>query len=300
MAAARELIVLGTAGQSPTVARSQSSYVLRWADELVVFDPGENTQRQLLLARVHTTRITRVFITHFHGDHCLGLPGVVQRRRLLGATTPLRLHYGEWGTESVERLLHGNEVDFDLDVVHEPHVPGTTISLTRFDVTGLPLEHTTQTIGWRLEERAARHLLPDRLRELGIAGPDAGRLKENGHVTIDGRRVDIGDVSEIRPGHSFAFVMDTRMCDNARRLADGVDLLVCEATYLDDERDRARRNGHLTAVQAATLAAEAGVGRLVLSHFSERYDDLEPFRVEAGEVFPEVVVARDLDVVEVP
>ncbi len=292
--------MLGTAGQSPTVARSQNSYVLRWGDALVVFDPGENTQRQLLLAGVHTTRITRVFITHFHGDHCLGLPGLVQRRRLLGATTPLSLHYGDWGSESIDRLLHGNEVDFDLDVIQLPHVPGTTMSLERFDVTGLALDHTTQTMGWRLEEPAGRHVLPERRDALRIEGPDAGRVKAEGRLDVGGRSVDLDEVSEVRPGHSFAFVMDTRMCDNARRLADGVDMLVCEATYLDDERERAERNGHLTAVQAAELAAESGVGRLVLSHFSERYDDLEPFRAEASAVFPDVVVARDLDVIEVP
>ena len=292
-----ELIVLGTAGQSPTRDRSQSSYVLRWEDELIVFDPGEGTQRQLILAGVHTSRITRLFITHFHGDHCLGLPGLVQRRRLIGATKPLHLHYADWGSDSIAHLLSGSEIDFDLGLEHHPHVPGATTPHGKFDVTGLALDHTVAAIGWRLEEPPTRHLLPDRLAQLGITGPDAGRIRAEGHVVRDGHTVTFEQVSEVRPGRSFAFVMDTRLCDNARRLAEGVDLLVCEATYLSQDAQHAADKGHLTAAQAARLAADAGARRLVLSHFSERYDDLAPLHAESAAIFPDVVVARDLDVI---
>ncbi|MDH3708141.1 MAG: ribonuclease Z [Acidimicrobiia bacterium] len=300
MASARELIVLGTAGQSPTLTRSQSSYVLRWLDELIVIDPGEGTQRQLLSSEVHTSRITRVLVTHFHGDHCLGLPGLVQRRRLLGAHAPLPIHYGEWGDEHLDGLLTGSDIDFDLGIERHPHAPGTIEHLGALDLTGLALDHSVATIGWRLDEPAGPHLLPERLDELGIQGADIGRLRSEGRLELDGRTVELDEVSEVRRGRSFAFVMDTRLCDNARRLAEGVDLLVCESTYLHDDADRARDNGHLTAIQAAQLAADAGVGRLVLSHFSERYDDLDPFEHEAATIFPDVVVARDLDVVPVP
>ena len=298
---ARELTVLGTAGQSPTRERSQSSYVLRWNDELIVFDPGEGTQRQLLHAEVHTARITRVCITHLHGDHCLGLAGMVQRRRLLGARRPLVIHHGSWATEGIERLLHGNEIDFDLGVELRPHEPGTTERVDGFDLTALALDHTTDTVGWRLEDLPARHMLPDRLEALGVRGFDIGRLAEEGSVDTGKRTVTLDEVSEVRPGvHSFAFVMDTRWCDNALRLAEGVDLLVCEATYLDVDRELAAAHGHLTAAEAARLAVEAGARRLVLSHYSERYTDLAPFRAEAEAIHPDVVVAEDLTVVPVP
>ncbi|MGI9602157.1 MAG: ribonuclease Z [Acidimicrobiales bacterium] len=295
----RELVVLGTAGQSPTRGRSQSSYVLRWLDQLMVFDPGEGTQRQLLFTDVHTSRINRVFISHFHGDHCLGLPGLVQRRRLLGATKALHLHYGDWGEDSMARLLSGAEIDFDLGLEHHPHQPGSTLEVDGLAITGLALDHTTKSIGWRLEEPEEVHLLPHRLAELGLSGPEAGSIKSDGRIEHEGQVIELSEVSEVRAGRSFAFVMDTRLCDNAARLARGVDLLVCESTYLSSDAQRAHDNGHLTVAQAAQLAADAGVGQLVLSHFSERYDDLEPFESEAGEIFPNVVVARDLDVIAV-
>lgn len=296
----RELIVLGTAAQSPTAERGQSSYALRWDERSYVFDPGENTQRQMMRARLHISRTRRVFITHFHGDHCLGLPGLVQRWRLFGRGDRLALHYPSWGRENIDRLLHGSAIDFDLGIEHQPIEPGETQLHDGLAITALELDHTVPTIGWRLEEPPQRHLLPGELARLGIEGEAAGRLKRAGTIVYDGRTVEIGEVSEIRPGVTFAFLMDTRVCDNAIRLAQGADLMVAEATYLDEHTDLAAAHGHLTATQAARIAADAGVRRLVLSHFSERYDEVEPFRVEAAALFPDVTAARDLDVVRFP
>lgn len=298
--AARELIVLGTSAQTPTASRNQSSYVLRWNDELVVIDPGENTQQLMMQAGVHVGRVDRVLVTHFHGDHCLGLPGLLQRRRLSGRPSRVSLHYGDWGDDHVDRLLGGSAIDFDLGVDRFPHRSGQTLALPGFDLTGLALDHTVPTMGWRIEEPPRRHLVPELLAAAGVEGADAGRLRRTGRVDVAAGTVRIGDVSEVRRGRSFAFVMDTRPCPNAETLALDVDLLVCEATYLDADADRADANGHMTATQAATLARTAGARRLVLSHFSERYDDLAGFRAEAGAVFDDVVVPEDFTCVPVP
>lgn len=297
---ARELIVLGTSAQTPTATRNQSSYVLRWKDELIVIDPGENTQQLMMRAGVHVGRVDRVLVTHFHGDHCLGLPGLLQRRRLSGRPTRVSLHYGDWGDEHIERLLGGSAIDFDLGIDRFPHRSGETVPLPHFDLTGLVLDHTVPAMGWRIEEPPRRHLLPERLAEAGVEGPDAGRLRRDGAIDVAEGTVRVADVSEMRRGRSFAFVMDTRPCANAELLARDVDLLVCEATYLDAETDRAAANGHMTASQAATLARDCGARRLVLSHFSERYDDLAGFRTEAEAVFDHVVVPADFTHVRVP
>jgi ribonuclease Z len=143
-------------------------------------------------------------------------------------------------------------------------------------------------------------MLPERLEAAGVRGPDVGRLQRAGQVTTATGTVRLEEVSIDRPGQVLAFVMDTRRCDTAVELAANADLLVCEATFLEDDQDLALAYGHLTAAQAAWLAREAGARRLVLTHFSQRYTDSGRFAAEAGEIFPDVVVANDLDVIPVP
>ena len=300
---ARELVVLGTASQAPTRHRNHNGYLLRWDAEGLLFDPGEGTQRQLLLAGVASSAITRMCITHFHGDHCLGLPGVLQRLSLDQVAHPVPVWYPASGQEFYDRLrrcaLYNDTVDVrphpvDDDGAVDPGPDPFTLIAGRLD-------HRADTFGWRVVEPDGRKMLPDRLDEVGITGPDVGRLQREGSlVTADGRVVTVEAMSEHRQGQVFAFVMDTRLCDGAVALAEGADLLVCESTFLERDADLAAAYGHLTAAQAARLAVEAGARRLVLTHFSQRYPDDAAFGAEAGEIFPDVVVVRDLDRVPVP
>lgn len=296
----RELVVLGTASQAPTRERNHNGYVLRWDDELILFDPGEGTQRQMLLAGVASPKLTRVCITHFHGDHCLGLPGVLQRRSLDRATGELEVHFPASGSAYYERLRHA-AIYADRAPVHaRPAEPGTVVATPAFTLEARSLRHRVDTLGWRVVEPDGRRFLPERLAALGITGPDVGRLRRDGVLDVGGRRVTLAEVSAPRRGQRFAFVMDTALCDEAFALADGADLLVCEATFLSGDEHLAREYGHLTAAQAARIAAESGARRLVLSHFSQRYPDPAAFLAEAKEVFDDVVVASDLDRVDVP
>ncbi|MGH9039368.1 MAG: ribonuclease Z [Acidimicrobiia bacterium] len=300
---ARELIVLGTASQAPTRYRNHNGYLLRWDTEGLLFDPGEGTQRQMLLAGVASSAVTRICITHFHGDHCLGLPGVLQRLSLDRVSHPVAVHYPASGQEFFERLrtcaLYDDAVPVAPRPVSEPGVidPGPA----PFRLEALRLDHRADTFGYRLVEPDGRRMLPERLEAAGVTGPDIGRLQREGSLaTPDGRRVTLEEMSEHRPGQRFAFVMDTRLCDAAFALAEGADLLVCESTFLSADAGLAADYGHLTAAQAARIAAESGVRRLVLTHFSQRYVDPGAFAAEAGEVFPEVVVAADLDRISMP
>jgi ribonuclease Z len=300
---ARELVVLGTASQAPTRHRNQNGYLLRWDAEGLLFDPGEGTQRQLLLAGVASSAITRICITHFHGDHCLGLPGVLQRLSLDRVSHPVGVWYPAAGQEFYDRLrrcaLYNDTVEVRPHPVHRAGAvdPGPE----PFALLAARLDHRAETFGWRVAEPDGRRMLPDRLEEGGITGPDIGLLQREGSlVTMGGRVVTLEAMSEPRRGQVFAFVMDTRLCDGAVALAEDADLLVCESTFLECDADLAAAYGHLTAAQAARLAVEAGARQLVLTHFSQRYPDDAVFAAEAGEIFPDVVVVRDLDRVPVP
>ncbi len=299
----RELVVLGTASQAPTRYRNHNGYLLRWDDFDVLFDPGEGTQRQMLLAGVVASRIRVICITHFHGDHCLGLPGVLQRMALDGVTHPVHVLYPAAGQSYFERLRHASVFrDERLDVRPVPvEADGPVLAPTEaITIWARRLDHEPETFGWRLEEATGRTLLPARLRALGIVGPDVGELVRRGSADVGGRRVSVEEVSAPRAGQSVAVVMDTGRCEAAVALARAADLVLCESTFATSEEVLARKWRHLTAVDAARVAHEAGARLLVLAHFSQRYPDVEPLVAEAAAVFPTVVAARDLDRIALP
>ncbi|MEO8696928.1 MAG: ribonuclease Z [Acidimicrobiales bacterium] len=298
----RALTILGTAAQSPTATRNQNGYLLRWDDEAILFDPGEGTQRQMLLARTSAASLTRICITHFHGDHCLGLPGVVQRRSLDPNPSPLDLHYPARGHRHIEALLAATVWDTDmLEVRLHPMSDGDSIALdehSRLDAKAL--DHTTDTLGWRIEEGPRRHLQVEKITDLGIEGPAIGKLQKQGWYEQHGRRIDIEEVSVVTPGQRFALVMDTRRCAAASELAEGADLLVIEATYLESEAALAAPHGHLTAREAAEIGRGAIARRTVLSHFSDRYTELTAYAEQTRDILEDCIVGIDLTVVAVP
>jgi ribonuclease Z len=300
--AARELVVLGTASQAPTRTRNHNGYFLRWDGEGLLFDPGEGTQRQMLLAGVASSALTRICLSHFHGDHCLGVPGVVQRLSLDRVAHPVVAHYPASGQAYFDRLRHASVFHEVAELREEPvTADGVVATGASGTLEVRRLDHLVESFGYRLVEPDGRRMLPEELARHGIAGPDVGRLQRAGSLTVAGRTVRVEEVSVPRPGQRFAFVMDTRLCDGVHALADGADLLVVESTFLAEDAALADRYGHLTARQAGAVAREGGVRRLVLSHFSQRYPDPERFREEAAEEFAgEIVVAADLDRIAVP
>lgn len=290
----RELVILGTASQVPTRTRNHNGYFLRWDGQGLLFDPGEGTQRQMIHAGVSATQITRICLTHVHGDHCFGLPGVLSRMALDGVAHPVHLHYPASGEDVVRALVSISSPGIDLRL--HPHSGGDTIA-DGLEVRGLL--HRIETCGYRLTEPDGRTMLAERLAAAGIAGPDVGRLQREG--TLDG--VVLNDVSIPRPGQRFAFIMDTAPCPGAEELADGADLVVAESTFSNDDGGLARQYRHLTAGQAGELAAAAAVRNLVLTHFSSRYgDDTGLLEAQAAARAPDTAVtaARDLQTIPFP
>ncbi len=295
----RELVVLGTASQVPTRHRNHNGYVLRWDGEGILFDPGEGTQRQMLHAGVAAHDLTRICVTHFHGDHSLGLAGVIQRVNLDRVPHPVTAHYPASGRHYFERLRYATAYRETVQLTEVPVEDDGVIDRTAaFTLEARRLSHPVESFGYRLVEPDGRRMLPGRLAAHGITGPAVGALLRDG--TLDG--VSVAEVSEPRPGQRFAFVMDTRLCDGVYELADGCDLLVIESTFLTEDATLASEHGHLTAAQAGRVAADAGVRHLVLTHFSQRYTDPAAFEREAREAgfTGELTVARDLDRVPVP
>lgn len=295
----RELVVLGTASQVPTRRRNHNGYLLRWDTEGILFDPGEGTQRQMLRAGVSAHALTRLCVTHFHGDHALGLPGVIQRINLDRVPHPVTAHYPAGGQEYFDRLRRATSYRETVRLREEPVRGDGVLAVTgAFTLSAHRLSHPVETYGYRLAEPDSRRILPERLAEHGIEGPDVGRLQREGTL----RGVTLEQVSEPRPGQRFAFVMDTRLCEGVHALAQGCDLLVIESTFLDEDASLAASYGHLTAGQAGRVAAECGVRHLVLTHFSQRYEDPEAFarQARAAGFAGELTVADDLMRVPVP
>ncbi|MEL6984044.1 MAG: MBL fold metallo-hydrolase, partial [Actinomycetota bacterium] len=211
----RELIVLGTASQAPTRHRAHNGYVLRWDDQLILFDPGEGAQRQCILAGVAVARLTAICLTHFHGDHCLGLPGIIQRRALDARSSgdglpPLPVFHPADGAEYLERMRYATIYHDTANL--EPHPiaeAGPVAHLGSFQLSCAALSHRVPTFGYRLSEPDGIRMDQPRLAERRISGPDVGRLVEQGWLSTPGGRVELDEVSAPRRGQSMAFIMDT-------------------------------------------------------------------------------------------
>jgi ribonuclease Z len=299
---AREVIILGTSSQVPTRERSHNACLLRFDNYGILFDPGEGTQRQMLKAGLSSSDINRICVTHFHGDHCLGLPGVIQRISLDGVPYEIPVHYPASGEEYYQRLRYATSFYDRALTVPAPVKHAGLIATGPFgSLYAQRLWHSLEAFGYRLVEPDGRRMLPERLAEAGIRGPDVSVLQRDGYFDTALGRVTLDEMSTVRRGQVVAYVMDTGVCAEAVELAGAADLLVIEATFLSSEAEVARYAGHLTAADAGRIAAEAGVRRLLLTHFSQRYPDTRPFADEAAAYFMgDIVLGADLSRVAVP
>jgi ribonuclease Z len=301
----RACTFLGTASQAPTRTRNHNALFLRWDELGILFDPGEGTQRQMLLAGLSSSQITHICITHFHGDHCLGLAGIIQRLSLDRVDHPVEVIYPASGQVYFERLRHASSFYEVATLVPRPVAVsvGEEVVIGRAGKGNLiarALDHGIDCQGYRLQEDSGVRMLPERLAECGISGASVRRLMLEGQLEVAGRVVKLEEVSEYRPGQSCAVIMDTRLCPGAEALAQGVDLLVCESTYQQTEAAEAYDHFHMTAAGAADLASRAGAKRLALTHFSQRYPTREGFQAEASAMHGDVHVADDLSQVHLP
>lgn len=291
----RDLVILGCSSQQPTRYRNHGAYLLRWNGEGFLFDPGEGTQRQFIFANVAPTCVNRIFVSHFHGDHCLGLGSMLMRLNLDKVTHPIHCYYPASGKKYFDRLRYGTMYHEMIKVIEHPVTQEGLIEDTgTFKIEAAYLDHGVDNLGWRITESDTRKFDAEKLELYGIKGPLVKRLQEKGFFEINGKKILLDEVSWIRKGDSFAIVIDTLPCKNAVHLARDANLFLCESTYLEEHADLAANHYHLTAKQAAMIAKEAGAQTLILTHYSARYLNVQQFAYEAKKIFPNTFAAEDL------
>jgi ribonuclease Z len=290
------LTFLGTAGSWPTKERSASAIALDLESELVLLDCGEGTQRQMFQSSASFMRVRRIFLTHYHGDHFLGLPGLIQSMCLNHREAPLDIYGPPDSEEMVGRALGLGHYTLRFPVEVHPLTPGTSLELDGYTVRTAHAEHPVPALAYRIEERPKRGRFDGpRAREMGIHGPDFARLEAGETVRVGHQVVRPEDVmGPARPGRSVVYSGDSAPTDSLTRLADRATILIHESTAAADLEKEANAWGHSSARQAAECARVANAGALFLTHFSARYKELEPLEAEARVVFAGTTAARDL------
>ncbi|MFB6101729.1 MAG: ribonuclease Z [Haloplanus sp.] len=297
---------LGTSGAVPTTQRAPSAVLVNREGDRFLFDCGEGTQRQMM--RFGTGfDISQIFVTHLHGDHILGIPGLIQSFDFNDRTAPLAIHVPPRSRDEIRELVHagGHQPGYPVRI-HEVTPGSVAYDAEAFEVRTVETDHRTRSMGFALvEDDRPGRFDRERAEELGVpVGPKFGRLHEGEAVELDDGRVIQPEqvVGEPRPGRRLVYTGDTRPVDAVVEVAEGADLLIHDATFADDERDRARHTGHSTAREAGQVAARANAKRLALTHLSSRYaGEWERLEREALGVFDgECFVASDGQAVEVP
>jgi ribonuclease Z len=294
------VLFLGTAGSMPTVQRAPASLLIRRGGDRILIDCGEGSQRQLLRS-VGLPDIEHVFLTHFHADHFLGLPGMLKTFGLRGRTVPLTVHgpRGLAGLMSDLRRIYG-KLGYELRI--RELAASEQVEMSGYRIGAFAVSHRVEALGYALveDERPGR-FDPARARRLGVAeGPLFGELQRGSPVEAGGSVIRPEQVmGEARPGRKLVFTGDTEPCETTVAVAEGAELLVHDGTFSQDEVERARQTGHSTAPEAAAIARRAGVSLLAVTHLSSRYFG-PAIEKEARAVFESTVVPRDFDLIEVP
>lgn len=293
------LTILGSSSALPKPDRFTTAHVLQAHGRFFLIDCGEGTQIQLRKYRIRFSRIHHIFITHLHGDHFFGLPGLISSFNLMGRKTPLHI----FGPQRLEEIIRGIHFAMDEQLNYElifhsldPKKAELILDLPKVSVRTVPLKHKIPALGFVFEEKEGLRNIPkDRVIEAGLSIQEILALKSGMDVErSDGSWLyaDEMTVPGARPV-KYAFISDTRYAESIIPAIEGVDLLYHEATYLDAMKKRAKETGHSTAAEAAGIALRAGVKKLIIGHFSARYKDIQPLLDEARAIFPETVGAED-------
>lgn len=290
-----QITFLGTSSMVPTKERNQIAVFLSYDTEGILFDCGEGTQRQFKIAGISLTKATKILISHWHGDHVLGLPGLMQTLSSLEYAGKLEI-YGPVGTKKrMDKMFEAFVFDKRLDFAVKEIKSGIFFENNEFQLEAYPLEHGIETLGYRFIEKDRRKVDMKKARKLGIPeGPLIGKLQQNKPIEHNGKKIMPDDVTYEENGKKIAYITDTVLCDACFRIAEDSDLLICEATYSSKLAGKSEEYGHMTARQAAQVANKANVKQLVLIHFSARYKNTQELEEDARDLFDNVICAKDL------
>ncbi len=298
-----QIVFLGTSGSWPTPKRNVSAIAVKRGPEVILFDCGEGTQRQFMQSKLSFMQVSRIFLTHFHGDHFLGLPGLIQSMNFFGRETPLEV-YGPTGAERlVTVVLSLGYFNPGFPVRAKELAAGASVDCGEYTVTAFEAVHTVPGLSYVLEEkmRPGRFSL-EKAKELGIpAGPLYSQLQEGHAVTVSGRTIQPDAVlGPPRRGRKVVYTGDSMPHEGLTKMAQGADVLIHDATSDAALEEKANRYGHSSSRQAAQVAKDAAVRLLVLTHLSPRYEDTSTILAEAKGIFERAIVAEDFAEIEVP
>ena len=289
-----QITFLGTSSMVPTKERNQIAVFLSYGSEGILFDCGEGTQRQFKIAGISLTKVTKVLVTHWHGDHVLGLPGLIQSLSSMDYSNKLEI-YGPAGTKKrmekmFEAFVFDKRINFDVKEVKN----GIFFENNDFQLEAYQLEHGIETLGYRFVEKDKRKIDMRNVKKFNVpVGPLLGKLQQGKAIEHNGKKIMPDDVTFIESGKTLAYITDTVLCDNCYKIADNADLLICEATYSSKLVGKSEEYGHMTAKQAAQVANKANVKQLVLIHFSARYKNTQELEEDARDIFDNVICAKD-------
>ena len=288
------LTFLGTSSMIPTKERNQSAVMIRYGSEGILIDCVEGTQMQMKIAGIPITKVTKILISHWHCDHTLRLPGVLQTLSASEHEKKLNL-FGPIETEKRVRSLFGAFIfDSNLNLAIKEVSDGVIYDSDKFLILSAKLSHGVPTCGFSFVEKDRRRIDVKKAKKFGVTeGPHMGKLQNGESIVWNGKKISPDDVTYVVKGKKITYITDTVLCDACYNLANDSDILICEATYGDKLEKKSHSYGHMTAREAALIAKRANVRRLILTHFSARYKDANVLVSEAKEVFSDVVCAKD-------
>jgi len=274
--------------------------LLKYKNETILIDCGEGTQRQFRKARINPCKLTRLLITHWHGDHILGIPGLLQTLALNNYKKTLHI-YGPKGTKKFIGLMYKLFIQKEKIKIQVKEVNGNFFENTDFKLKAIPLNHGPPTNAYIFQEKDKLRLNKTKLKQLKLPNsPILKKLQQGKNIKYKGKTIKASVVTYIEKGKKISFILDTLLVENCYKAAKNADLLIAEATYADEEKDLAKERKHLTASQSALIAKKSKSKQLVLSHISQRYDLREKILLsEAKKHFKNVTIAEDLMQVEV-
>lgn len=284
----------------PTKERNTPSAFLRYKTHGILFDCGEATQRQLKIAGIKLTKVTKILITHWHGDHMLGLPGLIQSLGAAEYTGTLDI-YGPKGTKKYMKNMFESFSDKNrIKTRIIECASGVVYKDNNFSIESLPLEHTAPCVGFSFIENDKRRINVEAVKKLGIPeGPLLGKLADGKSITFKGKKITPENTTRIVKGKKIAYVTDTLLCDNCFKLAEDSDLLICESPFTSKLKDKAEKYKHITAAEAGMIASRSSVKKLILTHFSARYKETHDLKEDAKDYFDNVFCAYDFMKVQI-
>ena len=294
-----ELTFLGTSFMIPTKKRNHSAMLLTHEGENILIDCGEGTQRQFRKAGLNPGKITKLLITHWHGDHILGIPALLQTLGMSNYNKTLQI-YGPKGTKKHMRVLSntflkGSPVKLQVHEVGAGKIVDEDLVINAYN-----MHHGIPCLAYSIKQKTKRRIDKKKIKKLGLKGPLVGKLQKGKDITFEGKKIKAKDITYLQEGKKISIVMDTKINPNCVKAALNADILVCESTYIDKDKDKAEEYKHMTSSQAGTIAKKAKAKKLYLTHISQRYETNEnEIARQAKKHFKNTTIAEDLMKVQI-